>query len=75
MPPLYSKELYPYIVIGDGIIATRKLVESLLMRGKTKNPIPTYQFASSLKKANEIASKMEPWNEQVWVCKVVRVVE
>lgn len=71
----YNAEMYPYVVIGDGMIATEKLAKRLKRFRKIKYPVPTHMYAMSLEQARDIAKKMLPYNETLLICKVEEVVK
>ena len=75
MASAYNKDIYPYIVLGDGVVDDSVITNSLLMTGKTNNPIPTFSYAQTMEKAKEIAKRMSEWNSLVWICKVEEVIE
>lgn len=75
MASAYNKDIYPYIVVGDGMVNDSVITKSLLMTGKTNNPVPVFLYAQTLEKARELAQRMSEWNSTVWICKVEEVIE
>ena len=65
--------MYPYVVVGDGRVTTDQIARSLRLFGKTGAPIPVFQFARDLDKAQEIAEKMESWHKTILICKIEEV--
>lgn len=64
---------FPYVVVGDGVVASRNIRQLLLLGFKTQRPTPVYFFAHSDIQAREIADIMKPHNETVMICKIVEV--
>lgn len=75
MTATYNKELFPYIVIGNGVTDRPLHLSGILSKRKIRYPIPTYQYATNMDIARSIADKMKEWNETVWICKVEEVIE
>lgn len=71
----HDKEMFPYVVLGDGEIAKDKLARSLRLVGKTPNPVPQFMYAQTLEKAQQIAEKMKPWSQTILICKIEEVVQ
>lgn len=71
----FNAEIYPYVVIGDGMIATEKLAKRFRRFRKIKYPVPVHQYAMTLEQAQDIAKKMLPYNETLLICKVEEVVK
>lgn len=67
-------EKYPYVVIGDGIISRSKIAK-LIRIGRRITPIPVFFFAENMKQANELVENMVPFNEQIFIAKISKVIQ
>lgn len=71
----HDKQIYPYVIVGDGIIATARLKQVLAMFLKVRNPIPVYFYAKTLEAARVTAHTMLEWHETIVIAKIEEVVK
>lgn len=71
----HNPELYPFIVWGDGIVATDMLSDIIKLTGKRLKPVSMYFFAKDIETARETAEQIKGFNETVLIAKIEEVVK
>lgn len=71
----HNTDVYPFVVLGDGMVDEERMVRALKFVRKTPYPVPIFQFAKTIEKARELADRMKPWNESVLICKIEEVIK
>lgn len=70
----HNTKMYPYVVVGDGIVSRSKIAK-LLRRGRRITPIPVFFFAENMAQAKELTENMIPFNEQIIIAKISKVIQ
>jgi hypothetical protein len=71
----HDKKAFPYLVLGDGMMASEAARARFRLFHKIRVPIPQFHYARTKAKAQEIADKIAPWNETVIIAKIEKVVK
>lgn len=66
---------YTYVVVGSGIVPTRKIVIALHIFGKIIYPIPVFQYFIHKEDALKAADNFAKYHEEVVVAKIIKRVE
>lgn len=72
---MHNKDIYPYIVIGDGEVGSAQIAAHMLRSSLLRLPIPNFQYAKTIDRARIISERMKAWNGTVLICKVEEVVQ
>jgi len=71
----HSKQAYPYVVIGNGVMSDEDLKNIMKFTGKVIQPITEIAYASNLEIAQENADRMAKLHDTVIIASIEKVVK
>lgn len=73
--PKAFMDVYPFVVLGDGLVGKARLAHKLRLLGKVPVPVPHFVFAKSVEHAQEIADGMKVDNRMLLILRTEEVVQ